>query len=166
MSTLEYTGVRTTRARFGVVAFITGLAMVTYLDRACIGTMAPNIQADFHLNKDQMAWVFSAFAIAYAAFEIPTAHWAQKRGTRRVLTRIVLWWSLLTLVTAAVPVPEFIASLLGNSPTATAGTAASQPAAAWLPWVISFSLMLLVRFLFGMGEAGAWPCAAASYAKW
>src|SRR5207244_27011 len=29
-----------------------------------------------------------------------------------------------------------------------------------------FGMMLAVRFLFGMGEAGAWPCAAASYARW
>ena len=34
----------TTHARYRVVALATGLAMVTYLDRVAIGTLAPNIR--------------------------------------------------------------------------------------------------------------------------
>ena len=49
------------------------------------------------LKKLQAA---AAFALAYAAFEIPTAWWADRRGTRLVLTRIVLWWSGFTMLTA------------------------------------------------------------------
>ena len=92
---------RPTRTRYGVVAILVALAMVTYLDRACIGTLAPWISADLGLSKEQMGWVFSAFAVAYAAFEIPTAAWADRRGTRLVLTRIVVWWSSFTIATAA-----------------------------------------------------------------
>ena len=40
-----------------------------------------------------MSYVYSAFALAYAAFEIPTAWWADRFGTRKVLARIVVWWS-------------------------------------------------------------------------
>src|SRR5438477_3722247 len=94
---LNYRRPGTTHARFGVMAFIVGLAAVTYLDRACIGKLGPNIQADLGLSDDNLSMVFASFAIAYAIFEIPTAWWAQRRGTRRVLTRIVLWWSLMTL---------------------------------------------------------------------
>ncbi len=144
---------RPTYARYGVIAFIFALAMVTYLDRGCLGTLAPNIQADLQLDKSQMSWVFSAFAAAYAIFEIPTALWAQRRGTRRVLTRIVVWWSLFTVVTACAVTPgglaRFFPSLGGSA-----------------LWLISFWGMLTVRFLFGMGESGAWPCAAASFARW
>jgi MFS family permease len=109
------------------------LAMVTYLDRACIGTLAPDIMRDLHLTKDQMSWVYSAFALAYAAFEIPTAWWADRRGTRLVLTRIVLWWSGFTMLTAA----------------------------AW-----SFASLVVTRFLFGAGEAGAWPSVARTFSRW
>src|SRR3954468_7259412 len=87
---------RPTRARYGVVALMVTLAAVTYLDRACIGKLAPDIQRDLHLSKEQMSLVFSAFALSYALFEVPTAWWADRKGTRRVLTRIVLWWSGLT----------------------------------------------------------------------
>ena len=125
--------VRPTRTRFVVVGFCVGLAVVTYLDRACIATLAPNIMRDLGLSKDQMSVIYSAFALAYALFEIPTAWWADREGTRRVLTRIVLWWSGFTMLTAA----------------------------AW-----SFTSLVVVRFLFGAGEAGAWPSVARTFSRW
>ena len=76
------------------------LAMVTYLDRACIGAMAPSISAEFGLDEAQMSWVFFSFILAYAIFEVPTARWADSRGTKNVLTRIVSWWSVFTIATA------------------------------------------------------------------
>ncbi|MBS0208929.1 MAG: MFS transporter [Planctomycetes bacterium] len=121
------------RARYRVVGLCVLLAMVTYLDRACIATLAPQIMADLDLDKDQMSYVYSAFALAYAAFEIPTALWADRLGTRLVLTRIVGWWSAFTVATAV----------------------------AWG----QYSLMA-IRFLFGMGEAGAWPSAARTFSQW
>ena len=124
---------RPTRVRYRVVALVVSLAMVTYLDRACIATLAPEIMRDLSLSKEQMSWVYSAFAMAYALFEIPTAWWADRRGTRRVLTRIVLWWSAFTMATAA---------------------------------ALNFGALLAVRFFFGIGEAGAWPCVARSFSRW
>ena len=109
------------------------LAMVTYLDRACIGAMAPRISAEFGLDSAQMSWVFFSFILAYALFEIPTARWADRRGARNVLARIVSWWSIFTLLTAA----------------------------AW-----SYSALLVTRFLFGVGEAGAFPCMARVMSRW
>ena len=90
-----------TRVRYKVVGLALLLAMVTYLDRVCIATLAPDIMADFSLTKVQMGYVFSAFALAYAVFEIPTAHYADRIGTRAILTRIVIWWSAFTLATGA-----------------------------------------------------------------
>ena len=54
-------------------------------------------------------------------------------GPRKVLTRIVIWWS--------------------------AFTAATGPA-----W--NFTSLLVARFLFGVGEAGAFPNTSRSFAKW
>ncbi len=124
---------RPTRVRYQVVALAVLLAMVTYLDRVCISKLAPDIMRDLDLTKVQMAWVFSSFALAYAFFEIPTAWWADRAGTRRVLTRIVIWWSGFTIATAA---------------------------------AFSYGSLLVTRFLFGMGEAGAWPCVARTFARW
>src|SRR6478736_972025 len=90
-----------TRARYRVVALASALAMVTYLDRTAIGTLAPTIQRDLGLTTVEMGWVFTAFQLAYGLFEIPTGRWADRIGTRAVLARIVIWWSVMTMATAA-----------------------------------------------------------------
>ena len=35
-----------------------------------------------------VAWIFAAFTMAYAAFEIPTGYWGDKLGARRVLLQL------------------------------------------------------------------------------
>lgn len=124
---------RASRARFVVVIFMVLLAMVTYLDRACIGAMAPKISEEFGLDEAQMSWVFFAFILSYAIFEIPTARWADGRGAKSVLTRIVSWWSIFTIATAG---------------------------------AFNYVSLLATRFLFGAGEAGAWPCVARVMSRW
>src|SRR5262245_49608940 len=101
-ATLAATGTTPpTRVRYRVVGIMLLMAMVTYLDRVCISVAAPKIREELGLNAGQMSWVFTSFAIAYAAFEIPTAWWADRLGTRATLARIVLWWSGFTVATAA-----------------------------------------------------------------
>jgi len=78
----EPLAVRPTRTRYLVVAIAVLLAVVTYLDRACISVLKSDIAGDLRLTDKQMGWVFSAFALAYALFEIPTAWWADRSGTR------------------------------------------------------------------------------------
>ena len=46
------------RARYGVVGFCFALAMVTYIDRACIGVLAGAIRADLGLSMTQMGVCF------------------------------------------------------------------------------------------------------------
>ncbi|MEO8017310.1 MAG: MFS transporter [Pseudomonadota bacterium] len=124
---------RPTRARFVVITFMVTLAMVTYLDRACIGAMKQQIAGDFRLDDAEMGWVFTAFILAYAIFEIPTARWADRHGAGSVLTRIVTWWSVFTLLTAG---------------------------------AFNYVSLLVTRFLFGAGEAGAFPCVARVLSRW
>lgn len=87
--------------RYRVLAMAVALAFITYLDRVCISITAPDIMRDLKLSPVQMSFVFSAFTAAYAIFEIPTGSWGDRVGTRRVLTRIVVWWSCFTALTAA-----------------------------------------------------------------
>src|SRR5689334_25267608 len=87
------------RVRTRVLAFAFVLTVVTYLDRICISAAAPAIMADLHLSVLQMSAVFSAFTLAYSLFEVPSGWLGDVRGPRRVLTRIVLWWSGFTMLT-------------------------------------------------------------------
>jgi len=122
-----------TRVRARVLAFAFLLAVVTYLDRICISAAAPFIMRDLHLTVLQMSVVFSAFTLAYSLFEIPSGWLGDVKGPRRVLTRIVLWWSGFTMLTAAAR---------------------------------GFPSLVAIRFLFGAGEAGAFPVVARSFSRW
>src|SRR2546428_5921217 len=88
-----------TRVRHKVLAMTMALAAITYLDRVTISVTRPYIARDLGLSATQMGYVFSAFYVAYALFEIPTGWWGDRVGTRRVLTRIVCWWSAFTVLT-------------------------------------------------------------------
>src|SRR5215813_13677288 len=46
-----------------------------------------------------MGNVFAAFALAYALFEIPGGWMGDWMGPRKVLMRIVIWWSAFTAIT-------------------------------------------------------------------
>ena len=122
-----------TRVRTRVLGFAFLLAVVTYLDRICISAAAPFIMEDLHLTILQMSAVFSAFTLAYSLFEIPSGWLGDVKGPRRVLTRIVLWWSAFTMLTGAAR---------------------------------GYQSLLAIRFLFGAGEAGAFPNIARSFSQW
>ena len=120
-------------ARGRVLAFAFLLASITYLDRICISAAAPFIMAELDLTVLQMSVVFSAFTLAYSLFEIPSGWLGDTRGPRRVLTRIVLWWSAFTMLTGA---------------------------------AAGFASLTAIRFLFGAGEAGAFPNIARAFSRW
>jgi MFS transporter, ACS family, glucarate transporter len=124
-----------TRVRHKVLAMTVALAAITYLDRVCIAHagVTASIKRELGLSDRQMGLVFSAFTLAYALFEIPTGAWGDRVGTRRVLTRIVAWWSCFTIATAA---------------------------------ATGFRSLLAIRFLFGAGEAGAFPNVARTFSRW
>ena len=88
--------VRPTRVRYGVVGFAVTLAIITYFDRVALSKASPRISLDLHLTKQQMGYVFAAFAAAYSLFEIPSGYMGDRLGPRRVMMRIVLWWSAFT----------------------------------------------------------------------
>ncbi len=90
---------RPTRARHWVVVFAITLAILSYIDRVCISQAAPNMTHDLGLSKVQMGYVFSAFTLAYALFEIPSGWLGDWMGPRRILMRIVAWWSFFTAAT-------------------------------------------------------------------
>jgi len=121
------------RVRYRVLAFAFAPAVVTYLDRIGISAAAPFIMADLKLTMLQMSVVFSAFTLAYSLFEVPAGWRGDVVGARRVLTRIVVWWSAFTMLTGA----------------------------AW-----SFRSLVAIRFLFGAGEAGAFPNIQHSFSRW
>ena len=124
---------RPTRSRFVVLGWLCALAFILYLDRVCIGQAVKPIQDEMRLTNLEMGFVLMAFTLAYGLFEIPTGYWGDRIGGRRILARIVFWWSTFTILTGA------CTGLLS---------------------------LLIVRFLFGAGEAGAYPNVARVVDRW
>ena len=119
--------------RHKVLIFLGVVAVITYLDRVCIAVAGPRMQHDLDLSPSDWGWVVGIFAFAYAVFEIPTGSLADHYGPRRILTRIVLWWSVFTSLTG---------------------------------FASAFWILLAIRFLFGVGEAGAFPNFSSAISKW
>jgi MFS family permease len=116
-----------------VLGMLSLLSVITYLDRVCIAVAGPRMQDALDISPEAWGWVTSVFFLSYSAFEIPTGALGDRIGPRRVLTRIVSWWSAFTVLTGTVS---------------------------------NYFVLLLVRFCFGAGEAGAYPNASAVIGRW
>src|SRR5438093_10090135 len=98
-SGVPLSNVSRTHVRYWVIVFAVTLAIITYVDRVCISQAAPLISRDLGFSKEQMGYVFSAFVLAYALFEIPSGYLGDRFGARTVLMRSVGWWSFFTIAT-------------------------------------------------------------------
>jgi sugar phosphate permease len=92
---------RPTRVRYRVLAFLFALSLILYLDRVCISQAIEPIQRELDLSNTAIGFVLGAFTVAYCLFEVPCGRWGDRFGSRGVLTRIVLWWSVFTALTGA-----------------------------------------------------------------
>lgn len=83
-----------------VLGFLATLSIITFIDRLAIAVTGPSIQKDLGITPAEWGWVLSAYVIAYAVFEIPSGAMGDKHGYRKELTRITVWWSFFTAITA------------------------------------------------------------------
>lgn len=154
-ATATTTSPRPTRVRYGVLAFAASLSMITYLDRVCIGSAAKDLVADMGLNSvADLRGVLAAFSLAYALFEVPTGWLGDILGPRKVLIRIVLWWSMFTVLTGMIG--WHVGGIVFGNVKLDFG---------WFVFDI-LALLTVVRFLFGIGEAGAYPNITRALHNW
>jgi MFS transporter, ACS family, glucarate transporter len=114
------------------------MGAISYLDRVNISIAGQTLQKEFDISNVQLGYVFSAFVIGYALFQVPGGRLADRFGPRWIVTIGVLWWSLFTTLTALVP----------------AGLG------------ISLWTLAAVRFLLGIGEAVVYPASNRLVANW
>lgn len=119
------------RYRFFLGSFL--ITLLLYIDRVCISSAKGAIATDLELTDIQMGWVLSAFALGYALFQVPGGAMGDKYGVRKVMTVIMVLWSIFTSLTGA----------------------------AW-----NYISMLFFRFVFGAGEAGAFPNISRAAFSW
>jgi MFS family permease len=107
MATSSRTGQTTglgapTNARAVTARLALALAVTMYIDRVTLSQAMPFISTDIQLTSVEKGLIFSAFGWAYAMFEIPGGWLGDRLGSRRVLMRIVIWWSCFTAATGLV----------------------------------------------------------------
>jgi sugar phosphate permease len=132
---------RASRVRYRVLAAACGLAFVTYVQRLGFGMGLPEIKRDLGLSDEQMGYLASAFLVAYGGFQVPGGFLGDRLGGRNVLACFVLGWSLLT---GAVALTVFLpADVLWR-----------------------FSVLLVLRVLYGLFQGGGFPVLSRVVAEW
>ena len=130
-----------TRVRYSILALLCALAMITYMDRAANGSAKVAIMADLGVSVDDFFIVLMAFQLAYAIFEVPSGWLGDTVGPRSTLLRVVLWWSVFVALTG------FTGMTVGGV-------------------FVGFTALIVIQFLFGVGEAGAFPNIAKALYNW
>jgi ACS family glucarate transporter-like MFS transporter len=124
--------------RYLLVLWVLVLSTIAFLDRTNISIAGVQIGKEFGIDNSHLGWIFSAFLIGYASFQIPGGVILRRFGPRRVLTFFVLSWGVFTVLTALVP-PGMRGSL----------------------WVL-----FLVRVLLGASSAVMYPSANQFVERW
>ncbi|HET8721566.1 MAG TPA: MFS transporter [Nitrospira sp.] len=125
-----------------ILALLFSTSVVTYIDRVNISVTARQMMPAFGLTQQEMGWVFSAFVVGYALFQLPGGWLADRWGARAVLTGALMWWSVCSALTAVVAVSP-VADMFGV-----------------------VGALMLVRFALGLGEAVALPSFNRAVANW
>ena len=124
--------------RYLLVLWLLVLSAVAFLDRTNISIAGVQIGSEFKIDNARLGWVFSAFLIGYASFQIPGGVLARRFGQRRLLAFSVIWWGVFTALTAFVP-PGMRGALL---------------------------VLIMVRIALGAGEAIMYPAANQFVERW
>src|SRR5260370_8966700 len=129
---------RRTRVRFFLAIWLFILSGVAFLDRTNISIAGLQISTEYGLGNQRLGWIFSAFLVGYAGFQIPAGWLAARFGPRRVLAFGVLWWGLATELTALLP--------------------------SGMPHAVG--VLIAIRFALGAGESVVYPAANQFVARW
>jgi ACS family glucarate transporter-like MFS transporter len=137
---------RPTGVRYTVLFLFCTLSMITYIDRAFWGSAQEDIRKELGLKTiADLAVALWAFQLAYALFEVPTGYLGDRYGPRKTLIRVVLWWSFFFCLTTLVGYQFGTIALVGTT---------------------GLAVLVVFRFLFGVGEAGAYPNMARGLYNW
>src|SRR5271163_3923984 len=129
---------RHTRKRFLLAFWLFVLSAISFLDRTNVSIAGLQISSEYGLGNQRLGWIFSAFLIGYAGFQVPAGWLASRFGPRLVISLGVVWWGVATALTTMIP--------------------------AGIPQAVV--LLIAIRFALGAGEAVIYPAANQLVARW
>jgi ACS family glucarate transporter-like MFS transporter len=126
------------RVRYFLAFWLFVLSGVAFLDRTNIAIAGLQISTEYGLGNQRLGWIFSAFLIGYAGFQLPAGWLAIRFGPRKVLSIGVMFWGIATILTALLPSGIKHAVLL----------------------------LIAIRFVLGAGESVIYPAANQFVVRW
>ncbi len=94
--------------RWVVLAILVFASAIAYVLRTNFNIVSETMMHDLGMNEYQLGMVFSAFAAGYAIFQFPGGIFGYKYGPRFTITLIAVAWTVLTVITAAIPGNEVL----------------------------------------------------------
>lgn len=137
-SLLSDMGFLRTHVRWFLIFWMFVISAIAYLDRVNISIAGTSMEREYGFDHVKLGLVLSAFGWGYALFQAPGGRLADKFGPRRVLAFGAIWWAIFTALTASVPVKIGSAVLV----------------------------LVVTRFLLGLGEAVVYPAGNRLVAAW
>jgi sugar phosphate permease len=132
---------RPTWVRYQVLGAACSLAVITYIHRVGFATASAEFKTSLGLSDHQLGYLMAAFMVSYGIFEIPWGFLGDRLGVRTILSAVILGGSILTACLALV---VFLPPHL----------------------FIVFAFLLLLRFFFGVFQAGTFPSISRTMADW
>jgi ACS family glucarate transporter-like MFS transporter len=126
-----------------LVALLFLTASASYLCRTNISVVGALMMRDLGLAQIEMGALFSAFVLGYALFQVPAGLVADRWGARKVLGWSAFCWVVVTGCMAALGL-----GILGSAS------------------ISALTILLVLRFVLGVGEAPTFPAAAQGVSQW
>ncbi|OLS59446.1 MFS transporter [Pseudomonas putida] len=130
---------RPTRIRYFILLLLFLVTTINYADRAILSIVGSSMQKELGITPVQMGFLFSAFAWAYVAGQIPGGWLLDRFGTKRVYAWSIFLWSLFTILQATV---------------------------GWYSVSVAVVVMFALRFLVGLAESPSFPGNSRMAAAW
>ena len=134
---------RDSKIRYRVLFAACSLAVIGYLHRVGFATAAPELKVQLGLSDRDLSHLMAVFMVAYGVVEIPCGLIGDRLGVRKLLTILVLGWSILTGAIA----------WSGRMPVGTVSVAA-------VPYLIA------IRAVFGLFQGGMFPSISRMMTDW
>jgi MFS transporter, ACS family, glucarate transporter len=128
-----------TRVRYFIIGFIFLVTSLNYADRATFSIAGASAAEDLGLSPVDTGIILSAFAWAYALFQIPGGALLDRFGTKRIYAGAIALWSFFTFL---------------------------QGFAGFIAGFSAVSVLFAMRFMVGLSEAPSFPGNARVVAAW
>jgi len=133
---------RPTNVRWRIMLVLALASFVSYFLRGNLSIAAPTMIKDLQLSEIQWGWVVAAFTTGYTIFQFPGGVFGDKMGPRKALAIIAALWSVLMILTVAVPGPQVASA------------------------IVVIGSMMAVRFLVGVVHAPIFPVVNTAISRW